>query len=198
MNKQDKIEVNRKMKEADKRSFNELATIIKRLKKDKKLYDSYTKDYENGIAEITFIHRLRNSLAHSGKNGLRFYPIRANIQEINSIESIIFGDEERNGKGEEFIAELSVQQVERVLECIISMFSKYQDFEDKKDYQDIIDEKRKKMKSQFEAELEFNVSVKGLAEEKYSSCFKMVRAEGKVRRGHVIVFEKMIFWHGYF
>ena len=40
------------MKEADKRSFNELATIIKRLKKDKKLYDSYTKDYENGIACI--------------------------------------------------------------------------------------------------------------------------------------------------
>jgi hypothetical protein len=59
------------------------------LKDTRHFYDSYIKDYEDGIAEISFVHRLRNSLAHNGNNDLRFFPIGEGNQEVSRIKSII-------------------------------------------------------------------------------------------------------------
>ena len=67
-------DVNQKMKEANETAFNDLSAVIQELKEAHHFYDSYIKDYEDGIAEIAFIHRLRNSLAQSGNNGVRFFP----------------------------------------------------------------------------------------------------------------------------
>lgn len=190
-------EVNHKMKVADPIAFDDLAKVIQELKNTRHFYDSYVKDYEKEIAEISFVHRLRNSLAHSGNNGLRFFPIGEGSQEMSKIKSIIFCDEERNGKGESFVAELSVEQVERVvrsLATIFGKFSEFEDFYDLADYHKTIRSMRNKMESVFEGVFEFNKRIKGEIEKKYSGNLRVEKVDDNRQRGYTLVFDEMEFF----
>ena len=50
-------------------------------------FEDFYKDYEDGIVEISFVYRLRNSLAHNGNNDLRFFPIGEGNQEVSRIKT---------------------------------------------------------------------------------------------------------------
>ena len=49
--------INQKMGVVDPVAFDDLTKVIQELKDTRHFYDSYIKDYEDGIAEISFVHR---------------------------------------------------------------------------------------------------------------------------------------------
>ena len=190
-------EINQKMREIDPVAFNDLTKVIQELKDAHHFYDSYVKDYEDGIAEISFVHRLRNSLAHSGNNGLRFFPIGEGNQEVNRIKSIIFCDEERNGKGESFVAELSVEQVERVVRSLAAIFGNFSEFEDFYDlaaYHQTIQSMRHKMESVYEGVFEFDKRLRNKVENKCNGNLRVEKVGDNRQRGYTLVFDEMDFF----
>ena len=135
-------EVNRNMKKVDIDAFDCLSTIVQELKKEHHFYDSYDFDSEKEAREISLIYHLRNSLAHSGNEGIHFTSgISGN--NIHRIESVIFYDKDR--LGHEFCVELSVKQIEKIVKCLNCIFGNYSDFSTLTDYQSVINEKRKMM-----------------------------------------------------
>ena len=189
-------DVNQKMKEADEIAFNDLSAVIQELKEAHLFYDSYIKDYEKGITEIAFIHRLRNSLAHSGNNGLRFFPIGECNQEVSMIKSIIFCDEEANGKGDSFVAELSVEQVERVVQSLSAIFGNFTDFADFYDlaaYQKTIRSMRNKMESVYEGIFEFDKKDRKKIERRFKGNLKVIQIDDNLLSGHTLVFDETEF-----
>lgn len=189
-------DVNQKMKETDEKAFNDLSAVIQELKEAHLFYDSYIKDYEDGIAEIAFVHRLRNSLAHSGNNGLRFFPVGESNQEVSRIKSIIFCDEEDNGKGDSFVAELSVEQVERVVKSLVAIFGNFSDFADFYDlaaYQRTIRLMRNKMESVYEGIFEFDKRDLKRIQGRFKGNLKVDPIDNNLRRGRTLVFNEMEF-----
>lgn len=189
-------DVNQKMKEADEIAFNDLTAVIRELKEAHLFYDSYIKDYEEGIAEIAFVHRLRNSLAHSGNNGLRFFPIGECDQEVSTIKSVIFCDEEDNGKGDSFVAELSVEQVERVVKSLAAIFGNFTDFADFYDlaaYQRTIRSMRNKMESVYEGIFEFDKRDLKRIQGRLKGNLKVDTIDNSLRRGRTLVFNETEF-----
>lgn len=190
-------DVNQKMKKADEAAFNDLSAVIQELKDARLFYDSYLKDYEDGIAEIAFVHRLRNSLAHSGNNGLRFFPIGDCKQEVSRIESIIFCDEESNDEnGNCFVAELSVEQVERVVKSLAAIFGNFTDFADfynVEDYQKTIRSMRRKMESVYEAMFEFDKRDLKKIQRRFKGNLRFESIDNNRRRGYTVVFNEMEF-----
>ena len=51
------LDINQKMGAVDPVAFDDLTKVIQELKDTRHFYDSYIKDYEDGIAEISFVHR---------------------------------------------------------------------------------------------------------------------------------------------
>ena len=49
--------INQKMGVVDPVAFDDFTKVIQELKDTRHFYDSYIKDYEDGIAEISFVHR---------------------------------------------------------------------------------------------------------------------------------------------
>ena len=197
MNANEMRKINQGMKEADVVAFNDLSSVIQELKEAKCFYDSYTNDYEKGIAEISFVHRLRNSLAHSGNRGLRFYPIGERDQDVGQIKSIIFCDEEKNGNGNCFIAELSVDQVKRIVNDLASIFGNFTEFEDYRDlreYQKTIRTMRKKMKGVYEGIFEFDKRDLREMEKKFKGNFRSEKIDDNKRRGYTLVFDELEFF----
>ena len=189
-------DVNQKMKEANETAFNDLSAVIQELKEAHHFYDSYIKDYEDGIAEIAFIHRLRNSLAHSGNNGLRFFPIGEGDQEVSEIKSIIFCDEEDNGKGDSFVAELAVDQVERVVKSLAEIFGNFTDFADfydLADYQRTIHYIRNKMESVYEGSFEFDKRDLKIIHKLFKGNLEVDPIDDRRRRGRTLVFNEAEF-----
>lgn len=190
-------DVNQKMKMVNPVAFEDLSNVIHELKDAHRFYDSYVKDYEDGIAEISFVHRLRNSLAHSGNNGLRFFPIGERDQEVSKITSIIFCDEEKNGKGDSFVAELSVTQVERVVRSLAAIFGNFPDFADFYDlaaYQQTIQSMRHKMASVYEGIFEFDKRHKRKVENKCNGNLRIEKIDDYKQRGYTLVFDEMDFF----
>lgn len=189
-------DVNKKMKEADEVAFNDLSAVISELKADKCFYDSYLKDFEDGIEEITFVYRLRNSLAHSGNSGLRFFPISENDQRVSEISSIIFCDEEKSGKGDSFIAELTVEQVKRVIASLSEIFSKYSEFEgyyEYDDYEKTIQSMRGKMEGIYKASFEYSIDDKKEVDGKFKRNLKSERLDNAKIIGHTLVLDELEF-----
>ena len=83
------LDINQKKGAVDPVAFDDLTKVIQELKDTRHFYDSYIKDYEDGIVEISFVYRLRNSLAYNGNNDLRFFPIGEGNQEVSRIKSIM-------------------------------------------------------------------------------------------------------------
>ena len=190
-------DVNKKMKEADEVAFNDLSAVIQELKDNHHFYDSYIKDYEEGITEIAFVHRLRNSLAHSGNNGLRFFPIGECNLETSKIQTIIFCDEENNGKGDSFVAELSVEQVERVVKSLAAIFGNFTDFADFYDlaaYQKTINSMRNKMKSVYEGIIEFDKKDLRRVQGQFKENLRVEPVNDGQLRGYTLVFNEMDFF----
>ena len=189
-------DINIKMEKANPEAFNDLSVVINELKEAHLLYDSYAKDFEKDVVEITFVHRLRNSLAHSGDKGLRFYPIGERDQKVGMIKSIIFCDEEKNAKGESFIAELTVEQVERVVKDLAAIFSNYSEFDNYhvlEDYQNEIDNMRKKMKNIYEGIFDFDKSDLKEVEKKFKLNLTKEKISDSSWRGRTMVFDEMDF-----
>ncbi len=189
-------DINQKMKETDEKAFNDLSAIIQELKEAHRYYDSYVKDYQDGITEIAFIHRLRNSLAHSGNNGLRFFPIGEANQEVNRITSIIFCDEENNGNGDSFIVELSVEQVKGVLESLSAIFSNFEDFVDfygLEAYQKEIRSMRKTMDDVYEGIFDFDKRDLRKIQNKFKGNLRIEKNNDGSYRGYILVFDEIEF-----
>lgn len=189
-------DVNKKMKEANEDAFNDLSSVIQELKETHRFYDSYIKDFENGIIEIAFVHRLRNSLAHSGNNGLRFFPIGECNHEVSRIKSIIFCDEDKNGKGDCFVAELSVEQVERVVKSLAEIFGNFTDFAefyDLADYQETIQSMRNKMRNVYEGIFEFDKRDRKDVDEQFKQNLKVEKIDDRRQRGKTLVFNELEF-----
>ena len=189
-------DVNQKMKIADKAAFNDLSAVIAELKENHCIYDSYLKDFEKDIAEITFVYRLRNSLAHSGNSGLKFYPINKQDVRVNIISSIIFCDENNNGNGDSFIAELTVEQVKRVIMSLSKIFSNYSDFAgfyEYDDYEKTIQSMRSKMKGIYEASFEYSKEDMREVDEKFRKNLRSEQSIDDRMIGHTLVLNELEF-----
>ena len=73
--------INQKMGVVDPVAFDDFTKVIQELKDTRHFYDSYIKDYEDWIVEISFVYRLRNSLAYNGNNDLRFFRLEKAIKK---------------------------------------------------------------------------------------------------------------------
>lgn len=185
-----KKDINEKMRIADSKAFDDLSKLIQTLKDTDKFYDTYTDDFKEGVAEISFVERLRNSLAHSGHKGLRFYPIGENDQEVGSIESIIFCNEYKN---DSFIVELSVEQVKTVLQSVAAIFGNFNDFEafyDLDDYQKDICRMREKLNGKYEGVFDFD--KRGLQRlcDTYKNNFRYEQLDESTMRGYLRVHDE--------
>ena len=84
--------------------YEEILEIIKELKDKNKYYNSYN-DYHE---ESDFIRYMRNSLAHSGNQGIHFLQ----CQEGHKITSVIFYDNDKDyGETSEFCVELTIEEI---------------------------------------------------------------------------------------
>jgi len=82
------------------------------LEQEKRYYNNYPTKHmmsEN-------ITRLRNALAHSGKEGLHFLP----MEEAEEISSVIFYD--TDDAGHEFCVQLSIEEIKKIANMISKMY----------------------------------------------------------------------------
>lgn len=191
--------INKKMEEADREAFADLSKVIQELKKDNLLYNSYNSDYVNGIAEIAFVHRLRNSLAHSGNNGLHFFPIGDLKQEASQIQSVIFCDKEKKEDGgtDKFIAQLSVERLRRVVNSLAEIFGKFEDFADFYDaenYRRTINSMKNDMKKVYEGVFEFDESDLVMIKKDLENNLRIDVIDEKRRRGYTTVCNELEFF----
>lgn len=104
--------------------YNSILQTINTLKNTQKLYNNYNEAHEVSA----FIKHLRNSLAHSGNEGIHFLP----CEEGQEITSIIFYDTDKdmiqNGTNyHEFCVELQIEEIEKLAIDISSMYSRIND-----------------------------------------------------------------------
>ena len=110
-------------------AYTAIADMICDVREDKRFYSSYDDKYE--VSD--FIRHMRNSLAHSGNQGLHFLP----CEEGKEITSVIFYDNnEEVGEIREFCVELTVSEISDLAVEIANMYSEIESYED-------ADEKRK-------------------------------------------------------
>ena len=100
--------------------YEEILEIINELKSKKRHFSSYKDDYE--VSD--FIRHMRNSLAHSGNQGIHFLP----CQEGQEITSVIFYDNKtEHGVISEFCVELTIQEIRDLSQSISDMYSKIEE-----------------------------------------------------------------------
>ena len=125
--------------------YEEILEIINELKSKNKYYNSY-----NDYHEVSdFIRHMRNSLAHSGNQGIHFLP----CQEGHKITSVIFYDnDEEHGGRSEFCVELTIEEIRELSKSISDMYLRIEETaednkEKKKIYMQEIDYYRKLMEN---------------------------------------------------
>ena len=183
---------NKDMRQANSRAFEQVSKIISELKNNGKIFNSYIDDYEEGVEEAYFIYRLRNSLAHSGNEGLRFYPIRIEGEKSGPIESVIFCNIDPNVKDHEFIAELSVEQIEILLNSLIDIFSNYSPFGDTQIfyYEKDIRKMREKMKYVYSAVFEYETKHDREVTKRFGSNLEKVEKKGGLKKVSTVIFNE--------
>lgn len=97
--------------------YGKLVDFIVNLEKRGKLYNSYESDT---FVVSCFLKHIRNSVCHSGNNGLFFSP----INKKKKVEKILFYDHDGN---EEFCAELSIGQLRQLLQLVAQMYQKVEE-----------------------------------------------------------------------
>jgi len=117
----------RKMKSADEDAIKKISSLIEKLNLDHRYYNDYPFDKKNvDLLPILFLERLRNALSHGGDTGLRFFPTTVSPEEddaVSCISSVIFVDKSKDGS---FVVELSIDEMESLLELLHTIFTKYQ------------------------------------------------------------------------
>ncbi len=83
-----------------------------RLEKEKRYFNNYST--KNMMSEN--VTHLRNALAHSGKEGLHFLPMKVNSE----ITDIIFYD--TDDEGHEFCVQLTIEEVHKIANMISRMY----------------------------------------------------------------------------
>ncbi len=96
------------------KEYYKIADMIISLEKRNRLYNGFE---EKNIVS-SFIKHLRNSLAHSGNEGIQFMP----IEEHEAIKTVLFHDKDHRGK--EFCAELSVGDIRKLSSFLSEMYKK--------------------------------------------------------------------------
>ena len=118
--------------------YYKIAKIIIDLEKRNKLYNSYNDHY----LVSSFIKHLRNSLAHSGDDGMHFTP----VEKKKVIKGIIFYD---NDGAREFCVELSIGRIRELMALIFSMYEKIENMKEQDDlaaYMAAVENKKKLLK----------------------------------------------------
>lgn len=147
-------------------SMKEIKEFLLKLKKEKRFYSNYcdfdsTKIEEYGFKEIKeFIRHLRNSLSHSGRQGITFLPIgKAELkkEEEVPITNIIFCDVlngSKKDKKQVFCLKLRVvnsngddSEIDKIRKLITQLFESLEDLWGRCDRKSILDEKEEMMES---------------------------------------------------
>lgn len=123
--------------------YKDITAIICDLKEDGRLYSSYDDNHE--VSD--FIRHMRNSLAHSGNQGLHFLP----CAEGQKITSVIFYDSDKEyGGTNEFCAELMIMEIFNLAKAIANMYSEIESYKEYKDKNEEYMEEIKKCRKLFE------------------------------------------------
>ncbi len=102
----------------------------------------YYCDYDGKQTAVQFIHHIRNSIAHSGNEGLLFCPIVEGGAE--KITSIIFSDTDDEHR---FCVELTLDQLKKLVKHIASFFEQVEAASGKNDWLDRATEYREMFKA---------------------------------------------------
>ena len=121
----------------DKPGYLEIVEIITQLKKENRLRSTYCKEKNEEFKVRNFLNHLRNSLAHSGRGMLLFWPCK----EGEEISEVYFCDTNYDGgNNEAFCAKIDVQTIRKLKDNIAKLYSSIDDCNDC----ETINEKKKK------------------------------------------------------
>lgn len=110
--------------------YKELLSRINDYYKSKKCYTNYLKDKSFPVSQ--FINHMRCALAHSGENGLHFFPFDNNIEitHIYFYDCNYYNKEDRYNKNppdEQFALKISIAEIRDLCKLITNLYSKVEE-----------------------------------------------------------------------
>ncbi len=135
------------------KEYYKIAKMVISLEKKGRLFNGY----KDRFLVSSFIRHLRNSLAHSGNEGLQFMP----IEKQKAIKTVLFHD--KDNSGQEFCVELSVGDVRRLTTLLSNMYKKlehYRETDDLPKYKKLYEKYLKLMCSKNNWAKSFEMDVK--------------------------------------
>ena len=119
------------LRKASDNDYDEVKTIIKKCKDEKRWYSSYNEDLAANEVSF-FIKHIRNAVSHSGDTGLRFYPINENgeINQVYFYDTYTHTEKAKNNIGKnttyEFCVKLTIDEINAFVRAVSAMYASYE------------------------------------------------------------------------
>lgn len=112
-----------KLEKSSSDDYYKIKELISKCNEEKRLYTDYTGERSESLEVSRFIRHLRNSIAHGGNHGIRFYP----INESQNISHIIFYDDNTmTGGNNEFCVKLSIQEIRTIVFSVSKLYCQFE------------------------------------------------------------------------
>ncbi len=127
------------LKKTDSEAYYEVQKLLKDCESDDRYYSNYKNDkYHDKFNVSKFVKHLRNSISHSGDQGIHFYPLTdSNENLINGIifKDCVYEDERRKKIKNLFCIKLTILELQKLIDYIVRLYCEFKnrdsDIEDK-------------------------------------------------------------------